>query len=60
MTTEATPFLPFAVPDLTEAEVEAVAQVVREGWINTGPRAKAFETEFSAAVGAKHGVAVNS
>ena len=54
------PFLPFAVPDLTEAEADAVAQVVRDGWINTGPRAKAFETEFAAAVGAKHAVAVNS
>ena len=54
------PFLPFAVPDLTEEEVEAVAAVVRDGWINTGPRAKAFEQEFTAAVGAKHGVAVNS
>jgi perosamine synthetase len=54
------PFIPFAVPDLTEAEADAVAQVVRDGWINTGPRAKAFEAEFAAAVGAKHGVAVNS
>jgi perosamine synthetase len=33
---------------------------VREGWINTGPRAKAFEGEFAAAVGARHAVAVNS
>ncbi|MBI5502692.1 MAG: DegT/DnrJ/EryC1/StrS family aminotransferase [Deltaproteobacteria bacterium] len=54
------PFIPFAVPDLTEAEATAVADVVRDGWINTGPRAKAFEAEFAAAVGAKHGVAVNS
>ncbi len=53
-------FIPFAVPDLTDAEALAVAQVVRDGWINTGPRAKAFEAEFSAAVGAQHAVAVNS
>ena len=53
-------FLPFAVPDLTEAEISAVVAVLRSGWITTGPEVKAFEAEFAGYVGAAHGVALNS
>ena len=42
------PFLPFALPDITEAEVEAVAETVRSGWLTTGPNAAAFEKEMAA------------
>ena len=58
MTTEA--FIPFALPDLGDAEVEAVVGVLRSGWITTGPKVKAFETQFGEAAGAPHCVAVNS
>ncbi|MBK8004904.1 MAG: DegT/DnrJ/EryC1/StrS aminotransferase family protein [Gemmatimonadetes bacterium] len=54
------PFLPFAMPDLGEAEIEAVVRVLRSGWITTGPETKAFEREFAAAVGVEHAVALNS
>lgn len=54
------PFLPFAVPDITEAEIAAVVKVLRSGWITTGPEVKAFEREFAEYVGAPHAVAVNS
>ncbi len=36
-------FLPFARPDITEAEIEAVADAMRSGWLTTGPNAIAFE-----------------
>ena len=53
-------FVPFAVPDLTDAEIDAVVRVLRSGWITTGPETKAFEREFAAYVGAPHAVALNS
>lgn len=53
-------FLPFAAPDITDAEVSAVVRVLQEGWLTTGPRAHAFEEHFAAAVGARHAVALNS
>ena len=53
-------FLPFALPDTDQAEVKAIADAVRSGWITTGPRAKQFESKFAACVGAKYAVAVNS
>ena len=54
------PFLPFALPDIGEAEIEEVVAALRSGWITTGPRVKDFEQRFAAAVGAEHAVAVNS
>jgi perosamine synthetase len=53
-------YLPFAVPDIGEAEIAAVTAVLRSGWITTGPEVQAFEREFAAAVGVEHAVAVNS
>ncbi|MDO5286407.1 MAG: DegT/DnrJ/EryC1/StrS family aminotransferase [Actinomycetia bacterium] len=52
--------LPFALPDITEAEIEAVVEVLRSGWLTTGPTTRAFEEEFAAYVGAEHAVAVSS
>jgi dTDP-4-amino-4,6-dideoxygalactose transaminase len=53
-------FIPFALPDLTEAEIDAVVQVLRSGWITTGPRAKELEARFGEAVGGSHCLVVNS
>lgn len=55
-------FIPFAIPDITEAEVEAVADTVRSGWLTTGPNAAAFEREFADYLGGDglYAVAVNS
>jgi len=53
-------FLPFALPDTDEAEITAVNEVIRSGWLTTGAKTRAFETRFAAYVGAKHAVAVNS
>ena len=53
-------FLPFALPDLDESEFEQVREALESGWITTGPKTRRFESEFAAAVGATHGIAVNS
>ena len=37
----------FSPPDITEAEVQAVSEALRSGWITTGPRTKQFERELS-------------
>lgn len=43
-----TPFLPFTRPDIDEATIADVAEVLRSGWLTTGPRCKAFEAALSA------------
>lgn len=53
-------FLPFALPDTDEAEVSAVAEVIRSGWLTTGAKTRSFEAAFAKLVGAKHAIAVNS
>jgi dTDP-4-amino-4,6-dideoxygalactose transaminase len=41
------PFLPFARPTIDEQTIAAVADVLRSGWITTGPKAKALEAAIS-------------
>ncbi|MCF7975013.1 MAG: UDP-4-amino-4-deoxy-L-arabinose aminotransferase [Phycisphaerae bacterium] len=53
-------FLPFSRPSITEGDIEAVAQVLRSGWITTGPKASEFEQAFSHYTGACGSVAVAS
>lgn len=53
-------FLPFAIPDIGETEVEMVRETLLSGWLTTGQRTASFERAFAEAVGAKHAVAVNS
>src|SRR5262245_43103049 len=52
--------LPFSKPSIGEDEIREVVEVLRSGWITTGPRTVRFEKEFAAYVGAKHAVALNS
>ena len=53
-------FLPFHAPDIGEAEVQAVVETLRSGWLTTGPQVKQFEEEFARYVGCRQAVAVNS
>jgi len=53
-------FLPFSRPSMGEEEIEAVGQVLRSGWITTGPQTHQLEQDFSAAFGCKHAIAVSS
>lgn len=53
-------FLHFALPHITEAEINEVVDTLRTGWLTTGPKTKRFEREFAAKVDAPYAVAVNS
>ena len=53
-------FLPFALPHITQAEIDEVVDTLRSGWLTTGPKTKRFEREFAARVGAPYALAVNS
>ncbi len=59
MTTQ--PFLPFALPDIDEAEITEVIDSLRSGWVTTGPKTKRFESDFAAFVGGNcEAISVNS
>jgi dTDP-4-amino-4,6-dideoxygalactose transaminase len=53
-------FLPFALPHITQGEIDEVVDTLRSGWLTTGPKTKRFEREFAGRVGAPHALAVNS
>ncbi|WMW25416.1 DegT/DnrJ/EryC1/StrS family aminotransferase [Methanolobus sediminis] len=52
--------IPIAKPQLDEAEIEAVNEVLRSGIIAEGPRVAEFEQEFADYTGTEYAVAVNS
>lgn len=52
--------IPFSPPDITEEEIAAVSEVLRSGWITTGPTTAKFEQELAAYCGTKHAIALNS
>lgn len=55
------PFLPFALPDIDEAEIDAVVACLRSGWVTTGPTTRQFEHDFNAYLGGGlQAIAVNS
>src|SRR5512141_1137229 len=41
------PFLPFTRPTIDEETIQGVAEVLRSGWITSGPQVKAFEAKLS-------------
>lgn len=53
-------FLPFSKPAIGEPEIQAVAEVLRSGWITTGPKAAEFEEAFQQYCDAAGGVALCS
>jgi dTDP-4-amino-4,6-dideoxygalactose transaminase len=56
-----TPFLPFALPDIGEEEINEVLDSLRSGWLTTGPKTKRFEEDFADFAGdATEAIAVNS
>lgn len=56
----AAPFLPFHRPAIGDAEIAAVVETLRSGWLTMGPKTRAFEERFGDVVGAPHAVAVSS
>ena len=47
-------YLPFTRPTIDEATIREVGNVLRSGWITTGPHVKALEEELSAYVGGRY------
>ena len=52
--------IPFSPPDITELEINEVAQALRSGWITTGPRTKELERKVAAYVGTNKACCLNS
>ena len=53
-------FLSFQPPAITEAEIEAVAETLRSGWLTTGPRTAELEARMRDYLEARHVLAVSS
>ncbi len=47
------PFLPFSKPTIDEDTIAAVGEVLRSGWITSGPKVQAFEAQLSAYFGGR-------
>ena len=52
--------VPFHRASITDAEIDAVVDVLRSGWITSGPLVKQFEQAFAEYIGCTHAVALNS
>ena len=53
-------FLPFTRPSIDEDTIAGVAEVLRSGWITSGPKVKEFEAELSRFCGGRPVRALNS
>ena len=52
--------IPFSPPDITELEIQEVAEALRSGWITTGPRTKELERQVASYCGVNRAVCLNS
>lgn len=52
--------IPFSPPDIGQAEIEAVVETLRSGWITTGPNTKRFEEEISEYCHTNKAICMNS
>ncbi len=55
-------FLPFALPDIDDDEINEVVATMRSGWLTTGPKTRQFEADFAQFLGdsSLQAIAVNS
>ena len=53
-------FLPFHQPSIDDKEIKDVINVLKSGWLTTGPQTMQFEKDFSRYTGSKYAIAVNS
>lgn len=54
------PYLPFTRPSIDEATIAAVADVLRSGWITSGPKVREFEQKLSEIFGGRPVRVLNS
>ena len=52
--------IPFSPPDMSEAEINEVAEALRSGWITTGPKTKEFERLIDLCCQTEQAVCLNS
>ena len=50
----------FSPPDISEKEIKNVCNVMRSGWITTGPKVKEFENKISDLCGSKGAICMSS
>lgn len=55
------PFIPYALPEISEEEIAEVSDTLRSGWVTTGPKTREFEENFAYFIGeGVYAIAVNS
>lgn len=52
--------VPFSPPDISELEINRVIEVLKSGWITTGPEVKEFERRIAEYIGVDKAVALSS
>lgn len=52
--------IPFSPPDISQNEIGKVVEVLKSGWITTGPKTKEFEKKIASYCGTKKAVCLNS
>ena len=52
--------IPLSSPDITEAEIQAVVEVMRTRHLSLGPKVPEFEETFRRYLGVDHAIAVSS
>ena len=52
--------IPFSPPDISQAEIDAVVEVMKSGWITSGPKVAQFEKDTAKYCGTNHAICLNS
>ena len=52
--------IPFSPPDITDEEIKEVTEVLKSGWITTGPKTKELERKIAGSCHTDRAVALNS
>lgn len=50
----------FSPPDIGQKEIDAATEVLRSGWVTTGPKTKEFECEIAKYCSTEHAICMNS
>ena len=52
--------LPYHQPCIENEEINEVVEILKSGWLTTGPRTLKFEEAFSDYIGCRHAIGLNS